>query len=115
VVERPQDKHPKVASLTSRIGGGPNGASTVNRIGKDLANIHVFDQVEKSLSSKRVNIPILATLIPDGIKLGTIFVVEFDPESQWFTVATTIAAACITGAHTHTRKRTTNDDDFATH
>jgi KaiC/GvpD/RAD55 family RecA-like ATPase len=31
-------------------------------------------------------------LVPGGIKLGTIFAVEYDPESQWFAIATTIAA-----------------------
>jgi KaiC/GvpD/RAD55 family RecA-like ATPase len=35
---------------------------------------------------------LLATLIPDGIKPGTMLLIEFDPESQWLAVATTIAA-----------------------
>ncbi len=43
-------------------------------------------------SSERYNIPILSQLVPDGIKPGTIFVVEFDPDSQWLSVATTIVA-----------------------
>jgi len=43
-------------------------------------------------SENTVSIPILTALVPDGIKLGTIFLVEFDPESQWLAVATTIAA-----------------------
>lgn len=36
--------------------------------------------------------PILTDLIPDGIKPGTLFVVEFDPDSQWLAVAATITA-----------------------
>jgi len=43
-------------------------------------------------SSEGVNIPLLAPLIPGGIKPGTMFVVEYDPDSQWFAVAATIAA-----------------------
>lgn len=43
-------------------------------------------------SSERLNVPLLSRLIPDGIKPGTILVVEFDPESHWFAVAATIAA-----------------------
>ena len=43
-------------------------------------------------SDKPVIIPILAALVPDGIKPGTLFVVEFDPESQWLAVAATITA-----------------------
>jgi len=39
-----------------------------------------------------VNIPLLAPLIPSGIRPGTMLLVEFDPESEWFSVATTIAA-----------------------
>ena len=36
--------------------------------------------------------PLLAELIPNGVKPGAMLLVEFDPESQWFSVATTIAA-----------------------
>ncbi len=43
-------------------------------------------------STERVGIPILDKLIPNGIKPGTIFTVQYDPESQWLAVATTIAA-----------------------
>ncbi len=43
-------------------------------------------------SPEGVNIPLLAPLIPGGIRPGTMFVVEFDPDSQWFAVAATIAA-----------------------
>ena len=43
-------------------------------------------------SASPVSIPILTALVPDGIKPGTIFLVEFDPESQWLAVAATIAA-----------------------
>ena len=48
-------------------------------------------------SSDRASIPILTTLIPSGIKLGKILVVEYDPESQWFAVATTTAARYVKG------------------
>lgn len=44
------------------------------------------------MSSERVSIPLLKRLIPEGIRQGTVFVVEFDPQSQWLAVATTIAA-----------------------
>lgn len=43
-------------------------------------------------SVKAVKIPPLGNLIPDGIKPGTMLLVEFDPESQWFSIATTLAA-----------------------
>jgi len=43
-------------------------------------------------SDNPVSIPLLTALVPDGIKPGTIFLVEFDPESQWLAVAATIAA-----------------------
>ena len=43
-------------------------------------------------SGERVGIPLLAQLIPDGVKPGTIFTVEFDPDSQWLAVTTTISA-----------------------
>lgn len=48
-------------------------------------------------SSERVRLPLLGPLIPDGIRPGAIFVVEFDPDSQWLAVATTIAARCLQG------------------
>ena len=43
-------------------------------------------------SENLVSIPLLAGLIPDGVKPGTLFLVEFDPDSQWLAVAATIAA-----------------------
>lgn len=43
-------------------------------------------------SPERFSIPLLVDLVPGGIKAGTIFEVEYDPSSQWFSVATTIAA-----------------------
>jgi len=43
-------------------------------------------------SDSRFTIPLLDKLIPDGIEAGTIFNVEFAPDSQWLAVATTIAA-----------------------
>lgn len=44
------------------------------------------------ISSDRVKIPVLAQLIPEGIKPGTMFVAEVDPDSQWLALATTITA-----------------------
>lgn len=43
-------------------------------------------------SDDPLSIPILAALVPDGIRPGTLFLVEFDPESQWLAVAATITA-----------------------
>ena len=43
-------------------------------------------------SGNPVSIPILTGLIPDGVKPETVFLVEFDPESQWLAVATTMTA-----------------------
>ena len=40
-------------------------------------------------------LPLLGSLIPNGIKAGSILLVEYDPESQWLSVATTIAARCV--------------------
>lgn len=37
-------------------------------------------------------ISLLAKLIPDGVKAGTMLLVEFDPDSQWLSVATTITS-----------------------
>jgi KaiC/GvpD/RAD55 family RecA-like ATPase len=51
-------------------------------------------------SGDRVSIPLLAELIPAGIKPGSIFAVQYDPESQWFALATTIAAKYLqSGGH----------------
>jgi hypothetical protein len=41
-------------------------------------------------SDSPVTIPLLAELVPDGVKPGTIFLVEFDPESEWLAVASTL-------------------------
>ena len=43
-------------------------------------------------TDNRFTIPLLDKLIPDGIEAGTVFNVEFDPDSQWLAIATTIAA-----------------------
>jgi KaiC/GvpD/RAD55 family RecA-like ATPase len=48
-------------------------------------------------SIERFNIPLLGSLVPGGLKPATILAVEFDPESQWFSVATTMAAKCVLG------------------
>ena len=39
----------------------------------------------------RLNVALLDQLIPEGIESGTVFTVEFDPDSQWYAVAATIA------------------------
>ena len=52
----------------------------------------VSEELEVLSSPEGVNIPLVAPLIPGGIRPGTMFVVEFDPDSQWFAVAATIAA-----------------------
>ncbi len=44
------------------------------------------------LSSKKWVVPIFDRLIPDGVSSGTMVLVEFDPESQWFAVSRTLAA-----------------------
>lgn len=43
-------------------------------------------------SPESVGIPLLSGLIPGGVKPGAMLLVEFDPESQWFSVATTVVA-----------------------
>jgi len=43
-------------------------------------------------SDTPVSLPLLAELVPDGIKPATIIAVEFDPDSQWFAVAASITA-----------------------
>jgi len=45
----------------------------------------------------RFNLPLIGRLVPDGVKAGTILVVEYDPESQWLAVAATIAAHFLHG------------------
>jgi hypothetical protein len=40
----------------------------------------------------RISIPLLAQLIPNGVRSGTALAVEFDPESQWPSVAASITA-----------------------
>lgn len=53
----------------------------------------VFNYVDRMMqSSERISIPLLAPLIPYGIRPGTVFAVECDPASQWFAVATTLIA-----------------------
>ena len=37
-------------------------------------------------------LPLLEPLIPNGVKAGSILLVEYDPESQWLSVATTMTA-----------------------
>jgi len=42
--------------------------------------------------SERIVIPLLSQLIPEGIRPGAVLAVEYDAESQWIAVITTIAA-----------------------
>ena len=44
------------------------------------------------MSAKTSGVPILGSLIPDGLSPGTSLLVEFDPEGQWFAVSRTMAA-----------------------
>lgn len=43
-------------------------------------------------SESRFTIPLLDKLIPDGIEAGTVFNVEYDPDSQWLAIAATMGA-----------------------
>ena len=43
-------------------------------------------------TEERIDIPLLSQILTDGVRPGTIFVVEFDPVSQWFAVAVSIVA-----------------------
>lgn len=62
---------------------------------KLLASLIFLRDGSSLSSSERFHIPFLSELIPGGIKAGTILLVEFDPESQWFAVATTMTAKVI--------------------
>ncbi len=48
---------------------------------------------------ERYDIPLLERLIPGGVKAGTQFLVEYDPESQWYAVAATICCRWIQHGH----------------
>jgi len=43
-------------------------------------------------TSGGISPPLLSQLIPSGIKPGSMLLVEFDPDSQWLPLATTLAA-----------------------
>jgi KaiC/GvpD/RAD55 family RecA-like ATPase len=45
--------------------------------------------------SERVTIPLLDKLIPGGVRVGSVFVVEYDAQSQWLSVAVTIVAGYV--------------------
>jgi KaiC/GvpD/RAD55 family RecA-like ATPase len=45
--------------------------------------------------SETLRVPILIDLIPDGLCPGTILLIEFDPDSQWVSVAVTVAVRCL--------------------
>ena len=54
-----------------------------------------LESVPDLLPAGRISIPLLAQLIPDGVRPGTVFAVEFDPDSQWLAVAMSIAAKTV--------------------
>ena len=69
------------------------------------------------MPSAQNNLPMLGGLVPDGIQPGTIFAVEFDPESHWFAVAVTISAGYVkngfqVGYDSQARPRETVIKDF---
>ena len=43
-------------------------------------------------SSGTLALPLISSLIPDDVNSGTMLLVEFDPETQWYSVSTTIVA-----------------------
>ncbi len=43
-------------------------------------------------SPEFVDVPLLGKLVPGGVRPGRVLLVEYDPESQWLAVATTITA-----------------------
>ena len=43
-------------------------------------------------SENPVSVPLLSELVPDGVKPGKLILVEFDPESEWLAVASTITS-----------------------
>lgn len=43
-------------------------------------------------AQESIQIQLLADLIPDGVKPGTMLLVEFDPDSQWLSLATTMTS-----------------------
>ena len=44
------------------------------------------------MTEESTEIQLLAGLVPEGVKPGTMLLVEFDPDSQWLSVATTITS-----------------------
>lgn len=44
------------------------------------------------LDDNPVTIPLLTALVPEGVKPGTLILVEFDPDSEWLALAVTITA-----------------------
>lgn len=50
-------------------------------------------------ASDGIRVPLLDKLVPSGFRPGTMFLVEYDPDSQWFAVATTIAARFFEANH----------------
>lgn len=46
-------------------------------------------------NSTRLSIPLIAPLIPDGLRPGTMLLMEFDPEAKWFALARTIIASWV--------------------
>lgn len=66
---------------------GSNGAHTQINWSNGLVPVR-----NRLPDSTRLNIPLIAPLIPDGLKPGTMLLMEFDPEAKWFALARTIVA-----------------------
>ena len=45
--------------------------------------------------TEMLSIPVLNDLIPDGLRPGTLILIEFDPDSQWVSIAITVAVRCL--------------------
>lgn len=43
-------------------------------------------------SPENFDVPLLGKLVPGGVRPGTVLLVEYDPESEWLAVATTVTA-----------------------
>jgi KaiC/GvpD/RAD55 family RecA-like ATPase len=56
----------------------------------DKLRVH-FQGIHLSLV-QRVRIPLIDPFVPGGINAGTVLIAEYDPDSQWVSVITTIAA-----------------------
>ncbi len=65
------------------MSAGGSGPATTSRSENE-------DRAFLGPSTNPISLPILSDLISEKIKPGTILLIEFDPESQWFAIAETI-------------------------